>query len=199
MQCDGGNWAQTVFRDCEMGGMDWGSADRGGMMIRFGERKPIIKALKGPWTRPPNEDYAVFTIDERRGLVVCEDKINGIFLFDIKTGRSSTSFQSKNSISFFSLGFSSFKNLRFYGVDHRYLGKKLSDAPFRYLNYGSHFPQIVYSNEIEITNMGYQNDSYAHFDLEGNLVDYDDEAADTWLFCLASGRPEPVETALPVD
>jgi hypothetical protein len=47
--------------------------------------------------------------------------------------------------------------------------------------------------------MGYQNDSYAHFDLEGNLVDYDDEAADTWLFCLASGRPEPVETALPVD
>jgi WD40 repeat protein len=37
--------------------------------------------------------------------------------------------------------------------------------------------------------------STALFDSEGNLLDCDNEAADTWLMCLARGKPEPIEFA----
>jgi len=39
----------------------------------------------------------------------------------------------------------------------------------------------------------------AEFDAKGNLVSYTDEAADTWLFCLATGKSEPVEMAEMVE
>ena len=39
----------------------------------------------------------------------------------------------------------------------------------------------------------------AEFDERGNLTNYDEEAADSWLFCLASGKPEPVEFGEPVE
>ena len=38
--------------------------------------------------------------------------------------------------------------------------------------------------------------STALFDAKGNLLDWDDEAIDTWLFSLASGTPEPIETVI---
>jgi Cdc6-like AAA superfamily ATPase len=37
--------------------------------------------------------------------------------------------------------------------------------------------------------------SYATFDPEGHLIDFNEEAANTWLFTMANGRPEPVEMA----
>jgi len=35
--------------------------------------------------------------------------------------------------------------------------------------------------------------STALFDMQRNLLDCDNEAADTWLRCMASGSPEPIE------
>ena len=39
----------------------------------------------------------------------------------------------------------------------------------------------------------------ATFDTQGNLLSFDEEAADSWLFRLASGRAEPVEFGVPVE
>ena len=40
-----------------------------------------------------------------------------------------------------------------------------------------------------------QQQSTACFDMQGRLVDYDEEAADTWLRYLGNGYPQPVEAA----
>ena len=42
---------------------------------------------------------------------------------------------------------------------------------------------------------GAHGPSTAEFDVNGNLLDFDDEAIDTWLFTLAHGKPEPLEMA----
>jgi WD40 repeat protein len=42
---------------------------------------------------------------------------------------------------------------------------------------------------------GAHGPSTAEFDVHGNLLDFDDEAIDTWLFTLAHGKPEPLEMA----
>jgi hypothetical protein len=52
---------------------------------------------------------------------------------------------------------------------------------------------------ISYASWKYANDSDTKFDAKGNLVSYSDEAADTWLFCLATGKPEPVEMAEMVE
>ena len=39
----------------------------------------------------------------------------------------------------------------------------------------------------------------ALFDADGNLLGCDEAAADSWLFTLAHGRPEPLELAPTVD
>jgi WD40 repeat protein len=42
---------------------------------------------------------------------------------------------------------------------------------------------------------GAHGPSSAEFDAQGNLLDFDDEAIDTWLFTMAHGTPEPMEMA----
>ncbi len=210
MQCDGGNWAQTVFRDCEMSGMDWGTADKGGMMIRFGERKPITKALKGPWTMPfdANEGKSDLVIKNELNVVLCVHEKKVTFLtHELKTGRPISSlininYENKSSETSVSKRFvwSTINNdYERYSLNLFLVNEKSKKIERILFDFGFNFIKNKKKKTISIHVSGQETSSYAVFNSYGNLLDYNDEAADTWLFCLASGRPEPLETALPVD
>jgi hypothetical protein len=243
MQCEGGNWAQTVFRDCEMGGIDWGSADKGGMMIRYGEKKPITKALKGPWTqdsRIVNHFIACFISD----LDIIAVTKNNVTIFDLITGRYkkqkqiNIDYEPEIRLSIDCKYLNLISDSKVITLDFKTL-EKTKIKLFEFPTYLDSIPfEIINNDKFSIINVfdkkerlirkvsvtfdvekqqhyngnrifkqrysrfnpyAMNRPQSAKFDVGGNLLDYDDEAADTWLFCLASGRSEPVETAMPVD
>ncbi len=51
------------------------------------------------------------------------------------------------------------------------------------------------SSDVRVVVHNLPGTSIVTFDAKGNLLDWDDEAIDTWLFTLANGVPEPLEMA----
>jgi hypothetical protein len=231
MQCDGGNWAQTVFRDCKMSLMDWGSADKGGMMIRYGEKKPIAKALKGPWSLAHTDVVGDMGFSNDKNYIIAtngmlytsEMALGNYYIWEIETGRGfeSTKYTKHlfniNKTTTVKIGLHDKSHSLIYHFDdnrkcRNFMTNKyiLISTKFTVTEKNKFQFQLQRGKFLDLSIGSYncveaeekhnlQQHSFALFDTDGNLLDYDDEAADTWLFCLASGRPEPVETALPVD
>lgn len=189
--CSQSNWGQSVLRDCEVSQMQWDDADRGGQMIRYGETKRPVRPLTGPWTYFFKPNFkAVGFVNESHDTVITLDSAGAARHWDLYTGRP---VNPKTAMS---------------KADLKRISKSAEDTQ-RVTSVDGQFGAILVAGFCWIHNaktnrlirlIGWHGlSAHAEFDSKGNLVSYSDEAADTWLFCLATGKPEPVEMAEMVE
>ena len=206
--CARANWAQTVMRDSTIKDMDWGegafAADRGGQMIRYGEMKQPTKPLKGPWSKglifKRNDKFPTEFLTPHGGNLIMQTEEALFAIWQIENARF-INMTDKTSID---------QEL------HRHIDTALASKEERLFDrdFQSYdFSSVLLDDELKQISLlidqktrreyrcftHWDPNGNASFDSQGNLLSYDDEAADSWLFCLASGKPEPVEFGVPVE
>ena len=214
--CARANWAQTVMRNSTVKDLDWGegefAADRGGQMIRNGELKQPKKPLKGPWTKQSQTIYRIahdlkFKFFKHGDFLVGNFDPHGIFKWDFFTGRLCAAVDevdlSTASTTPISSAWASFNidelTDQFFRQNLFSIYKPFAREKIYVLNSSQTLMiDVRRAKEVRCLHM-YDLSGSATFDLSGNLHSFDEEAIDSWLFCLASGKPEPVEFGVPVD
>jgi hypothetical protein len=214
--CACANWAQTVMRDSTVKDLDWGegkfAADRGGQMIRNGESKQPKKPLKGPWTKQSQTIYRIahdlkFKLFKHGDFLVGNFGPHGLFKWDFFTGRLCAAVDEVDlptaSTTPISSAWASFNidelTDQFFRQNLFSIYKPFAREKIYVLNSSQTLMiDVRRAKEVRCLHM-YDLSGSATFDLSGNLHSFDEEAIDSWLFCLASGKPEPVEFGVPVD
>ena len=195
LYCNGSNWAQTVLRDCDIRQIDWGDADRGGQIVRYGKTKQPQRPLRGPWTRPTKTDFmGVAFIDGSSTTAITKTYGDFVQTWDLDSGRPQST---RNLIDDFEKQHFEVR-ASMYGFPAL---ARSADSQFELQVFNHQYCHLYDLKKLRLSRVlgGSELVASAAFDSKGNLVWYSDEAADTWLFCLATGKPEPVEMAEMVE
>jgi uncharacterized protein YjbI with pentapeptide repeats len=200
-----GHFVSSTIKNCRLDGTFWRGATRFDLHVRQNDlsgRK--LHLNQNRWSRPPWRAASIEVSDSlsrlcrtRNPMLVDAVRFDG----DAKT----ISVDAERRTYVFKLATykRSVRLVRVrqnFGVRFKFTPVKQTDVPSIEIKWSGSvvridFVQLDTHKSYVVFIVVTDRPSFACFDAEGRLVDYDEEAADTWLRYLGNGYPQPVEAA----